>query len=146
MTTHSIDNWQDYEDALGRSVVSRLAESADALPHDITERLKVARMQALGKRKVMQTVAQAATGVSVSGGTIALHPGGGDHRVRNWLGSLVPLAALVAGLLLISLAQDGIRASEIAEVDTELLTNDLPPAAYTDPGFNQFLRTLQQGE
>jgi hypothetical protein len=146
MTTHRIDNWQDYEDAVGRSVVARLAEASDALPHDITERLKVARIQALGKRKVVQSLVQTATGVSVSGGTIAMQPGRKDHRLWNWLGSLVPLAALVAGLLVISLVQDGIRAGEIAEIDTELLTNDLPPAAFTDPGFNQFLRSLQQGE
>jgi len=131
---------------MGRSVVARLAEASDALPHDISERLKVARMQALGKRKVVQTIAQAATGSAISGGTIALHPSGNDRRVWGWLGSFVPLAALMAGLLVISLAQDGIRASEVAEVDTELLTNDLPPEAYTDPGFNQFLRTLKQSE
>jgi len=44
----------------------------------------------------------------------------------------------------IDLAQDGIRISEIADVDTELLTDDLPPAAYTDPGFTQYLRSTIQ--
>jgi hypothetical protein len=34
-----------------------------------------------------------------------------------------------------------LRASEIAAVDAELLTDELPPAAYTDPGFLQFLRS-----
>ena len=34
------------------------------------------------------------------------------------------------------------RANELAaEVDAALLTDDLPPAAYTDPGFAQFLKT-----
>jgi hypothetical protein len=146
MTTHSIDNWQDYEDALGRSVVARLTDSAEVLPHNITERLKVARTQALSKRKVAQLQVQAASEVAVSGGTLAMHAGGRDHRIWNWLGSLVPLAALVVGLLAINLAQDGIRANEIAEVDTELLTNDLPTAAYTDPGFAQYLRAIHQGE
>jgi hypothetical protein len=32
------------------------------------------------------------------------------------------------------------RASEVAEVDAALLTDDLPPAAYADPGFIQFLK------
>jgi hypothetical protein len=32
------------------------------------------------------------------------------------------------------------RANELAEVDTALLTDDLPPSAYADPGFVQFLR------
>ena len=111
MTTHSIDNWQDYEDALGRSVVARLTDSAEVMPHNITERLKVARMQALSKRKVVQV--QVASEIAVSGGTLAMHPGGRNHRIWNWLGSLVPLAALVVGLLAINLAQDGIRANEM---------------------------------
>lgn len=146
MTTHQIENLQDYEDAIGRLVVAQLSEASDTLPHDISERLKVARMQALSKRRIVQTTAQTATGVAAAGGAIALHPGENGRRVWGWLGSLVPLAALVAGLLVISLAQDGMRASEVAEVDTELLTNDLPPEAFTDPGFNQFLRTLKQSE
>ena len=32
------------------------------------------------------------------------------------------------------------RASELAEVDAQLLTHELPPAAYADPGFVEFLR------
>ena len=30
--------------------------------------------------------------------------------------------------------------SDLAEIDTALLVDDLPPAAYSDPGFIQFLR------
>jgi hypothetical protein len=33
------------------------------------------------------------------------------------------------------------RARELAEVDVALLTDDLPPAAFSDPGFLQFLKT-----
>jgi hypothetical protein len=32
------------------------------------------------------------------------------------------------------------RANELAEVDSALLIDDLPPAAYADPGFLQFLK------
>jgi hypothetical protein len=32
------------------------------------------------------------------------------------------------------------RAHEVAEVDAALLTDDLPPSAYADPGFIQFLK------
>ena len=44
------------------------------------------------------------------------------------------------GLLGIGTFQDQMRASEIAEVDAELLTSELPTAAYTDPGFAQYLK------
>lgn len=144
MTTHNVDTQQDFEDAMGRAVAMRLAESMDSLPHDITERLKAARMQALGKRKVVK--AEVATSASASGGTITLQGGHEEHGLWNWIGSLLPLVALIAGLVLINLTQDGMRANEIAEVDAELLTGDLPTSAYTDPGFAQFLRASQQRE
>jgi hypothetical protein len=42
---------------------------------------------------------------------------------------------------LIHSAQTDRRASELAEVDAALLTDDLPPSAYADPGFVQFLKS-----
>ncbi|MEY4736378.1 MAG: hypothetical protein RL302_697 [Pseudomonadota bacterium] len=144
MTTHSVGTPQNFEDAMGRAVALRLTESMDSLPHDITERLKAARMQALGKRKIVKT--EVASSASVSGGTLTLQGGHEKHGLWNWIGSLLPLVALIAGLVLINLAQDGIRANEIAEVDAELLTGDLPTTAYTDPGFAQYLRASQQRE
>jgi hypothetical protein len=53
------------------------------------------------------------------------------------------LLALVAGLIAIGVMQDELRASEVAEVDAELLTDELPPSAYVDPGFAQYLRVNQ---
>ncbi|MFP5445277.1 MAG: DUF3619 family protein, partial [Betaproteobacteria bacterium] len=45
------------------------------------------------------------------------------------------------GLVVINIAQDESSANDLAEVDAALLTDDLPPAAYADPGFVQFLKT-----
>jgi hypothetical protein len=56
------------------------------------------------------------------------------------LASLLPLIALVAGLAIIQNIMDDDRANELAEVDAALLTDDLPPSAYADPGFLQFLK------
>jgi hypothetical protein len=47
---------------------------------------------------------------------------------------------LVTGLLLISAIGDEQRAHELADVDTELLSDELPPNAYVDPGFIKFLQ------
>jgi hypothetical protein len=44
------------------------------------------------------------------------------------------------GLLTINMVLDEYRANEVAEVDSALLTDDLPPTAYTDPGFVHFLK------
>ena len=65
----------------------------------------------------------------------------GDQNGGLWsrLGAVIPLLALVAGLLTIAVVQEKQRASEIADVDVELLADDLPPDAYTDPGFAHFL-------
>jgi hypothetical protein len=38
-------------------------------------------------------------------------------------------------------AQNEHRSIELASIDAELLTDDLPPDAYTDPGFLVFLKS-----
>jgi hypothetical protein len=50
------------------------------------------------------------------------------------------MVLLVVGLLTINMVLDEFRANEVAEVDAALLTDDLPPVAYTDPGFVHFLK------
>lgn len=134
--THEV-HWDDYQDALGRGIAARLNDTTDSLPHDISERLKAARMLALSKRNVVKL--RVATRVVPNGGAAALHMGDDDRSVWNRIASLVPLLALVAGLLAIAVVGEQRRTNEIAEVDTALLTDDLPPAAYTDPGFAQYL-------
>ena len=49
--------------------------------------------------------------------------------------------ALMFGLASIHIFQNELRTDELASLDTELLIDDLPPAAYTDPGFLVFLKT-----
>jgi hypothetical protein len=125
------------QDQFGRRIAARLDAGADELPHDITERLRAARMQALARRQVGL---QAAQSVSATAGQATL---AGDERVSLWqrLASVLPLLALAAGLVAIHVIQNERRASEVAEVDAALLTDDLPPAAYADPGFVQFLKS-----
>lgn len=127
----------NYQHRLGRELTARLSEGAQQLPHEISERLKAARMQALGKRKVVKS--QFATDFSVHANAVALHLGGEHRSFWNRLASFLPLLALVAGLLAIDVLQEQNRADELAEVDAELLTDDLPPEAFTDPGFLRFL-------
>lgn len=124
-------------DSLGRNIAARLRDGTDNLPNDISERLKGARMQALAKRKVVKL--EVATGVSSQGNAMALHMDGGDRSLWNRIASLLPLFALVVGMMVISIMQDQWRAQELADIDIELLTDDLPPSAYTDPGFVHFL-------
>lgn len=131
------------EERFGRHVAARLSESAAALPHDITERLRVARLQALAQYPRLQT----ATTV-VSGGTAALTLGGpsGGSRLWRFVASLLPLMVLAAGLVALNLLIGDERARELADIDAAILTDDLPPSAYADPGFAQFLKSASRDQ
>jgi hypothetical protein len=127
-------------DAFSHSLVARISESTDQLPHEITERLRAARMQAIANRSV--AVVTYAAAVSAQGGVATLSA---DDEGGFWrkFASIVPLVALLAGLFSIGWIQDEMRADELAKVDAELLLDVLPPAAYVDPGFVEFLRKGQ---
>ncbi|MEJ7688188.1 MAG: DUF3619 family protein [Variovorax sp.] len=126
------------EEQFGRRVAARLSAGNLELPHELSERLRAARVQAVARRKSVRQLRAAPVVVS-NGGTAAFVAGWGTR-----LGSFLPLVALVAALVVITVIQDDNRANELAEVDSALLTDDLPPAAYTDPGFVQFLRAETQ--
>jgi hypothetical protein len=123
------------QDRYGRQLAARLDASAAALPHDLSERLRVARLQAMDKYRQMQ---RETAPVSLGGGVAAL---GGDEQ--SWwprLVSIVPLLVLVAGLVAIQVLGTDQIAEDLAELDAAILTDDLPPDAYADPGFAQFLK------
>jgi Protein of unknown function (DUF3619) len=119
-------------------VASLLNARSDDLPHDVAERLKFARQQALGRVTRARVLAQAEASQS-NGGSLALLGGSGPRWMR--LASLLPLIALVAGLFLIQDEHTRTQIQAAADVDTALLGDDLPPAAYDDPGFVEFLKT-----
>lgn len=132
-----------------RRVSARLTDGSQDLPYDISERLRASRMQALAKRKVLAPVRATATAsapVVLANGRAATMGGSGNEGNNWWnaLVSAVPLIALVVGLFFINAVQDEFGANEIAEVDAALLTDELPPEAYSDPGFVQFLKTAAQ--
>ena len=124
----------DLEQRFGSQIAERLSAGGRDLPHDFGERLRAARVQAVARRK-LAPVPRTAPVVVASGGTVSL--GGWWGRA----GAVLPLVALVGGLMAISTVQDNRHAREAAEVDSALLTDDLPPAAFTDPGFAQFLKS-----
>ena len=139
--TNSLQNRADIlQDRFALKAASYLTASTVDLPYDISERLRAARVQAISQRKIAKV--QTAASVVNAGGAAALNWGSSDGM--SWwarVGSVVPLVALVVGLLTINSVQNDNRAQEVAEVDAALLTDDLPPAAFSDPGFVQFLKT-----
>jgi hypothetical protein len=139
MKSMPIDKQLSAQDRYGRRLAARLDLSAQHLPHDISERLRVARLQAMDKYRPSQALAAAP--LVMAGGVSAL--GGGDDENRLWprLVSLIPLLALVAGLIALQVLGSDSFTEELAEIDAALLTDDLPPDAYADPGFAQFLKS-----
>jgi hypothetical protein len=111
------------------------------LPHDISERLRAARTRAVAARLKPQTRLQTSTTVTHQNGAAMLNFGG-DEGLNLWsrLASFLPLIALVAGLAMIQSIMDDDGANELAEIDSALLMDDLPPDAYADAGFLQFLK------
>ncbi len=138
MTNALLNKTTALQDRRGLKLASYLSLGTAELPHDISERLRVARTQALSQRKITKMGARA---VIPNGGSAAL-TWSQDEGLGLWgrIGSIIPLIALVVGLLFINSMQNDNRARELAEVDVAILTDVLPPAAFADPGFIQFLK------
>jgi hypothetical protein len=124
------------ESRFARSIAACLTESAQTVAPDVAERLRFAREKALQTARLARE-AGAVVGVSASGAAVA-----GFSRSPWWLrfASVLPLIALVGGLVLIQDWQNRTQISVAAEVDEALLGDALPINAYRDPGFSEFLK------
>ena len=121
-----------------------LKAQAAALPHDISERLRVARERALTLARQHQLRATTTGSVVVahsSGGAAVL---GGPSPWWLKLASGFPLAVLLIGLVVITQWNNREQVLAAAEIDMQLLSDELPPKAYSDPGFAEFLRAPPQ--
>lgn len=127
------------EARLATQLASGLSIRAQQLPHDITERLRFAREHAVGRARHVRlspTPSTIIAGVSAQGTAVF-----GGHR--SWWqqgASVLPLIFLVCGLVAIDSwsVYEQVRAA--ADIDSMLLSDALPPTAYSDPGFGEFLR------
>jgi hypothetical protein len=140
----------------GLRTAAALNERSAQLPHDITERLRFAREQALERARtarIAQPALASSTGLvqfgrqlataSVGSGAGGSQDGGGRFGWFKWA-SVLPVALLVAGLMLVQQSQLHEQILATAEVDTALLSDHLPPVAYSDPGFAEFLHDEQE--
>ncbi len=129
------------EARLAARMAAVLTHGLDDLPPDIESRLRFAREQALARRAAALRAAPSA--VNMSGGAATLGSPGSGHRWGLRLGMVLPLAAVVAGLLLVQSQRQRQAVAVAAQIDSALLVDELPPEAYADPGFVAFLK-LQQ--
>ena len=127
------------EARFGARLAGALTARSQALPHDITERLRFARDKSLAVAR--QSRARAVGGTVVAG--VSSHGSAVLGGFLPWwqrAASVLPLLVLVAGLVMIDnwTAREQVLAA--AEIDAQLLSDALPPAAYSDPGFGEYLR------
>lgn len=133
-------------------VAAGLQEAADKTPHDISERLKSARHQALAVRKkpAPQTQAAQSVNVSRSGSNASATLGGGPFSPDGWayrLSYLLPALALAWGLWTVmqapraaAPATQNAEIAALADIDADVLADELPPVAYLESGFSAFAK------
>lgn len=124
-------------DRLGKPLAAALLARAEQLDPEVEERLAAARTAAV----------QAAAEARQTAPELALAGAGKVQRggSRRWTLAL-PAALLVAGLLALQHSQWLQQTLGLADRDAALLKDDLPPNAYGDPGFNEYLDEKPQEE
>lgn len=133
------------QDRFGLRVAAALTRQQQLQPRpDIDERLRFAREQALARARESRKAVLAPAALA-NGGAAALLPGSAGAGTPWWLrlSSILPLAVLAGGLLLIDRHYEQAQIDAAVEVDAALLSDDLPPEAYRDPGFVEFLKTTR---
>ena len=115
---------------LAERIVAKLDEGLDDLPTGTLYRLRLAREAALLRAHTQEPTFDAASGV---------RSGVGSARLLNPR-VLVPLFGLILGLSAILLwQQQPIRPADYAELDAQVLSDELPVTAYLDTGFEIWL-------
>ncbi len=128
------------EARLAAQLAGGLTFGAQAVPHDIAERLRVGREQALQRaRLVRETASGAGRVVGIAASGAALLGSFAAWRQRFALG--LPLVLMIAGLVAIDRYTMREQVLAAADIDAQLLSDTLPPSAYSDPGFAEFLRS-----
>ncbi len=121
-------------------ITAQLSAQASELPQDLSERLRVAREQAVARAQKQRAAAAAPATVAVANGVGTLILGSSADIWWRRLAAAAPLAVLVLGLFFIQKWHDQVQIRAAAEVDAALLADDLPPSAYSDPAFTEFLK------
>jgi len=128
------------EARLGARLAGSLTLQAQTVSHDVGERLRFARERALARaRELRQVSAVGVVGLTNSGAAVLA------GLTAPWwqrAASVLPLLLLVLGLVAIDHWSARERVMAAADIDAQLLADKLPPSAYSDPGFAEFLRTV----
>jgi hypothetical protein len=131
------------EGRFGLRISAALNERSSQFKADNGERLRFAREQALEKAREarIQSKTVAAGHSALTGRGMLAFGAGGQWLER--LCAVTPAVLLCFGLYFVDQWHDRARAVATVEVDAALLSDTLPPEAYDDPGFSEFLRVTE---
>ena len=125
------------EHQFGKRVRQELNRGLLGVDERVERRLRGARELALSRQRPEPTPALAWAGNTLG-------------RVGGWSGLaryvVVPLAVLAIAATGIYNWQQNQRIAELEEIDSQLLTDDLPIDAYLDRGFQNWLKKRSAGE
>jgi hypothetical protein len=132
-----------------RQVRRALDENAASIPPATVDRLAAARRAALARKKPETATAPAFAPVFVTvgaggAGALGLSGGPSDDAGRRFsalrrFALAWPILALAACLVGIAYWEDHQRTAELADIDAQMINDDLPLNAYLDHGFNAYL-------
>ena len=111
--------------------VRHLLNQGRPLDASAAERLRAVRELALARQK-----AEPASALAWAGGLVGRFGGLGGLSLRL----LLPVALLGAALTAIYGWQQNQKVAEFADIDSQLLADDLPIDAYLDKGFDAWLK------
>lgn len=142
---------QALEARFGWRLAAHLSRNNESMPHDVAERLRFARTQALAVARAQLSATPVGTAAGAEHADVltawadpvhrsaARLKGGSGWGGWTWLGIAVPALVLAIGLMGIEAGRHAELISVAAEIDAALLGDALPPVAYTDPGFAEYL-------
>ena len=108
-----------------------------ALDGDKLARLKAARERAIARQRVAAPRMALAWAGNLTGGL-------GDGSASVFSRLLLPAAVLILGLVAINTWQQSQTVQELVDIDSGVLTSDLPIDAYLDRGFDAWLKRSSQ--
>lgn len=112
------------------------------LPDTTVSRLAAARTLALSHKKKEAPVLVPVAAVALAG-----HRSRGLNAPPTWLqrvGMILPMIAFIAGLVGIYEFEQQRRIADTADIDSAILADELPPAAYLDHGFTAYLSSREK--
>ena len=122
------------EQAQATKICRYLDQGTDQLPYRVLERLAASRAAALAK--------VAPPSQSRAAATVARN----DPPSLWWrvAATTVPLLLLIVGVFMVDTVQQEQSVAELAEVDSALLTDDVPLVAYADHGFGVYIQNSRR--